>query len=78
MVYTCFFSLPQTSMLSLSAGLTVLVLGSIGIMITPGGIGLYPVIVAQTLVLFGISSESGFGDAIGWITYFRSWCRYNG
>ena len=69
MVYTCFFSLPQTSMLSLSAGLTVLVLGSIGIMITPGGIGLYPVIVAQTLVLFGISSESGFGDAIGWITW---------
>ena len=47
MVYTCFFSLPQTSMLSLSAGLTVLVLGSIGIMITPGGIGLYPVIVAR-------------------------------
>ena len=69
MVYTCFFSLPQTSMLSLSAGLTVLVLGSIGIMITPGGIGLYPVIVAQTLVLFGISAESGFGDAIGWITW---------
>jgi uncharacterized protein (TIRG00374 family) len=69
MVYTCFFSLPQTSMLSLSAGLTVLVLGSIGIMITPGGIGLYPVIVAQTLVLFGISTESGFGDAIGWITW---------
>lgn len=69
MVYTCFFSLPQTSYLSLSAGLTVLVLGSIGIMITPGGIGLYPVIVAQTLVLFGISAESGFGDAIGWITW---------
>lgn len=69
MVYTALFSLPQTSSLSISAGLTVLVLGSIGIMITPGGIGLYPVIVAQTLVLYGISMESGYGVAIGWITW---------
>jgi hypothetical protein len=38
-------------------------------MVTPGGIGLYPVIVAQTLVLYGISAESGYGDAIGWITW---------
>ncbi len=69
MIYTCLFSLPQTSSLGISAALTVLVLGSIGIMITPGGIGLYPVIVAQTLVLYGISKESGYGDAIGWITW---------
>jgi uncharacterized protein (TIRG00374 family) len=69
MIYTCLFSLPQTSDLGMSAALTVLVLGSIGIMITPGGIGLYPVIVAQTLVLYGISKESGYGDAIGWITW---------
>lgn len=69
MIYTCLFSLPQTSGLGMSAALTVLVLGSIGIMITPGGIGLYPVIVAQTLVLYGITKESGYGDAIGWITW---------
>ncbi len=69
MIYTCLFSLPQTSNLGMSAALTVLVLGSIGIMITPGGIGLYPVIVAQTLVLYGITKESGYGDAIGWITW---------
>lgn len=69
MIYTCLFSLPQTSHLGISAALTVLVLGSIGIMITPGGIGLYPVIVAQTLVLYGITKESGYGDAIGWITW---------
>jgi len=69
MIYTCLFSLPQTSELGMSAALTVLVLGSIGIMITPGGIGLYPVIVAQTLVLYGITKESGYGDAIGWITW---------
>ncbi len=69
MIYTCLFSLPETSGLGMSAALTVLVLGSIGIMITPGGIGLYPVIVAQTLVLYGITKDSGYGDAIGWITW---------
>jgi hypothetical protein len=38
-------------------------------MVTPGGIGLYPVLVAQTLFLYGISKESGAGVAIGWITW---------
>jgi uncharacterized protein (TIRG00374 family) len=69
MTYTIMLSLPQTSHLGISAGISVLVLGSIGIMVTPGGIGLYPVIVAQTLVLYGISAESGYGDAIGWISW---------
>ncbi|RLD36379.1 MAG: hypothetical protein DRI74_09165 [Bacteroidetes bacterium] len=51
------------------AGLSVLVLGSIGIMITPGGIGLYPVIVSETLMLYGITKVSGIGLAMGWITW---------
>ncbi len=62
-------AIPETSNLGLGAALSVLVLGSIGIMLTPGGIGLYPVIVAQTLGLYGISANSGFGDAIGWLTW---------
>lgn len=69
MVYVCMQSLPQTVPLSWTASLSILVLGSIGIMVTPGGIGLYPVIVAQTLVLYGISAQSGYGDAMGWITW---------
>ena len=62
-------AIPETSNLGLGAALSVLVLGSIGIMLTPGGIGLYPVIVAQTLVLYGLSPNDGFGDAIGWLTW---------
>jgi len=69
MIYFCLFSLPETASLEMMVGLSVLVIGSIGIMITPGGIGLYPVLVAETLYLYGISKESGTGIAIGWITW---------
>ncbi|MCK5856587.1 MAG: flippase-like domain-containing protein [Bacteroidales bacterium] len=69
MIYFCLLSLPETANLGLVVGLSVLVIGSIGIMITPGGIGLYPVLVAETLFLYGITKESGTGIAIGWITW---------
>jgi uncharacterized protein (TIRG00374 family) len=69
MIYLCLLSLPETASLGLVVGLSVLVIGSIGIMITPGGIGLYPVLVAETLFLYGITKESGTGIAIGWITW---------
>ena len=69
MIYLCLLSLPETASLGLAVGLSVLVIGSIGIMVTPGGIGLYPVLVAETLFLYGITKESGAGVAIGWITW---------
>jgi uncharacterized protein (TIRG00374 family) len=69
MIYLCLLSLPETASLNMIVSLSVLVIGSIGIMITPGGIGLYPVLVAETLILYGISKESGTGIAIGWITW---------
>lgn len=67
MSYVVFFSLQETSSLSLKAGLTVLVFGSIGIMIVQGGIGIYPAIVAETLVLFSINSITGY--AMGWLIW---------
>jgi len=67
MLYLCFFCLPETSSLSLGAGLSALVLGSIGIIITPGGIGLYPAIVQETLILYGITNTTGL--ALGWIAW---------
>ena len=67
MVYTCFFCFPSTSTLSPGAGLSSLVLGSIGIMITPGGIGLYPAIIQETLLLYGLSRATGL--ALGWIAW---------
>jgi len=67
MLYVCFFCFPATSDLSLGAGLSALVLGSIGIMITPGGIGLYPALIQETLKLYGIALVTGL--ALGWIVW---------
>lgn len=67
MLYIIFFCFAETSSLSLGAGLSALVLGSIGIMVTPGGIGLYPAIVQETLMLYGVINTTGL--ALGWIAW---------
>jgi len=67
MAYVVFFALTESSHLPISAGLACLVFGTIGIIVTPGGIGLYPVIIANTLILYGISEPIGF--ALGWLIW---------
>jgi len=67
MVYLCFFSIVELKNLGLGAAFSVLVLGSIGVIVTPGGIGLYPVIVAETLKTYGVSYTTGL--AFGWISW---------
>jgi uncharacterized protein (TIRG00374 family) len=67
MLYVCFFCFAETSALSPGAGLSSLVLGSVGIMVTPGGIGLYPAIIQETLSLYGILRPTGM--ALGWIAW---------
>ncbi|MCF8299368.1 MAG: flippase-like domain-containing protein [Saprospiraceae bacterium] len=67
MIYLCFFCFPETSKLGLGVGLAVLVLGSFGIMVTPGGIGLYPIIVSATLLLYFVPKSTGL--ALGWISW---------
>ena len=67
MVYICFFCFTSTSTLGPGAGLSSLVLGSIGIMVTPGGIGLYPAIIQETLLLYGVARTTGL--AMGWIAW---------
>jgi glycosyltransferase 2 family protein len=67
MLYVIFFCFAETSTLSMGAGLSALVLGSVGIMITPGGIGLYPAIIQETLLLYGVVNTTGL--ALGWIAW---------
>ena len=67
MAYVVFFSLPETSMLRLDAGLAVLIFGSVGIMLVQGGIGIYPAIVAETLFLWDIPETKGY--AMGWLIW---------
>jgi len=67
MAYIVFFALTETANLPPSSGLACLVFGTIGIVITPGGIGIYPVIIANTLILYGVSEPIGF--ALGWLIW---------
>ncbi len=67
MIYVCFFCFPETSALNPGAALSSLVLGSVGIMVTPGGIGLYPAIIQETMLLYGITRTTGL--ALGWISW---------
>lgn len=67
MIYVCFFCFPETSSLGPGAALSALVLGSVGIMITPGGIGLYPAIIQESMLLYGVVKTTGL--ALGWISW---------
>jgi uncharacterized protein (TIRG00374 family) len=67
MAYIVFFAVAETSNLPMSSGLACLVFGTVGIAVTPGGIGLYPVIIANVLVLYGIAQPVGF--ALGWLIW---------
>ncbi len=67
MVYFCFFSLPETNHLGVDAALSLLIFGSIGIMVVQGGIGIYPVIISQTLIIYQIASTTGY--ALGWLIW---------
>jgi glycosyltransferase 2 family protein len=67
MTYLCFMALEETMHLSLVAAFASLTFGTIGIIVVQGGIGVYPVIVAETLFIFGISTTIGY--ALGWLTW---------
>lgn len=63
----CFKAMPETAHLHASAGLTCLFVSSLGVMITPGGLGAYQSLMQLTLLLYGIDSVIGL--AFGWITW---------
>ena len=60
MTYVCFYALPETSGLSLMAGLFIMVIGAIG-MTAPvqGGIGVYHLLVSEGIVLYGLTPDDG-------------------
>lgn len=60
MAYVVFFAIPQTSGLSPLAGLSVLIMGGLG-MSAPvqGGFGTYHIFVSSILALYGIAPEDG-------------------
>jgi len=61
------FTLPATSSLPFGVIMVAFVVGSFAISATNGGIGVYPIAIGASLMLFGISKEAG--EAFGWITW---------
>ncbi|WP_221394322.1 lysylphosphatidylglycerol synthase transmembrane domain-containing protein [Dyadobacter sp. NIV53] len=58
--YVLFFCIPETSGLGPLAGLTLLVVGAIGMTApTQGGIGAYHLLVGNVMILYGLSQKDG-------------------
>lgn len=66
-VYVGFSAMEATSGLGLKAACSVLTLATLAMIITPGGIGSFPLFVMEILTLYSIASPSG--KAFGWLIW---------
>jgi len=62
------YALEETSILGIGGALTELAVGSVGMILTPGGIGAYPLLVAQVVGLYGLDKTT-IGNALGWLLW---------
>ena len=62
-----FKAFEETSWLGLRAAFVVYIFGSVGMMISQGGLGAYPVLVWQALAIYGISEVCGL--SCGWLIW---------
>jgi uncharacterized membrane protein YbhN (UPF0104 family) len=67
MFYALAFTVPETAAMPFGVVMMAFVVGSFAISATNGGIGVYPIAIGASLMLFGISKEAG--EAFGWITW---------
>lgn len=68
MIWVCSFALPETAGLNISAVFAAFVVGAVAISATPGGIGLYPLMVTAVLTdLYGIENGGSF-SMLAWST----------
>jgi glycosyltransferase 2 family protein len=66
--YVGFFVIQETAGLPIAAAFPVLAFASIGMIITPGGIGTYQLFIREAMFLYGI--ERGYGYANGILQWF--------
>ncbi len=66
-VYIGFFAMEATNGLSIFAAFSVLSLSTLAMIATPGGMGSFPVFVAQTLLIYGVATPQG--KAFGWLLW---------
>jgi hypothetical protein len=62
------YALQETAHLGVGGGLTTLAIGSVGMILTPGGIGAYPLLVSKLMGLYNIDATT-IGNALGWLLW---------
>lgn len=66
-IYVGFYALTKTAHLGIGAACSVLSLVTLAMIITPGGIGTFPIFVMQVLLIYGVSVSTG--QAFGWMMW---------
>lgn len=67
MLHLCFYSLGETADLGVKCALTTLLFGTLTVIITPGGLGAYPIAVSAILGLYLVDPTIGL--AVGWLVW---------
>ncbi len=65
--YLGFMALMETEQYGIKEAFAVLTAGSVGMIITPGGIGAYAVLIQKTMQIYGL--QKGIALAFGWILW---------
>ncbi len=60
-------AMSETSIYGIKESLSVLCMGSIGMIATQGGVGAYPLLVQETMMLYGLTEN--MGKAFGWLLW---------
>ncbi|MHB8259706.1 MAG: lysylphosphatidylglycerol synthase transmembrane domain-containing protein [Bacteroidia bacterium] len=66
-LYVCFFCFNETKTLGIKPALSVMLFGTIGVIVSPGGIGAYQLIATQVLIFYGVINSVSI--AFPWITW---------
>ena len=67
MAYLVFQSIPLDYDLGMMEAFSALTIGTVGMIVVQGGLGLYPLLVAGALLAYGLSYPSGY--ALGWLMW---------
>ena len=66
-IYIGFYAMEGTAHLGMGAAFAVLSLATLAMIITPGGIGSFPIFVMETLLIYSVASP--VGKAFGWLIW---------
>lgn len=60
-------AMQETNQYGIKESLSILCMGSVGMIVTPGGTGAYPLLVQETMMLYGLTEN--MGKAFGWLLW---------